>query len=147
MDARSVAEAAGIGVGTLNVWIQRGSIPGMTTGSRGRLRDFDLDAATKVGLIAALVRLGLDAPVASQAATEVRGRHKRVLVIPHPAKSINLQENRTMAVMPFETEAEIPDLLRKFGGAPPAYLVVNLELIAGVMRRASDAWERARRGR
>ena len=45
MDARAVAEIAEIEVGTLNVWVQRGIIPGMSVGTRGRQRDIDLETA------------------------------------------------------------------------------------------------------
>jgi len=64
MDARAVAEIADIEVGTLNVWVQRGLIPGMTIGARGRQRDFDLDTATHILIMAQLVRLGFGAPFA-----------------------------------------------------------------------------------
>ena len=70
MDARAIAELAGVGVGTLNVWVQRGLIPGMSTGARGRQREFDDVAATNVLLIATLVRLGWTAPLASTIAKE-----------------------------------------------------------------------------
>ena len=58
MDAQAVAAAAGVAVGTLNVWIQRGLIPGMTIGSRGRQRNFDLTTAVGIGIIGELVELG-----------------------------------------------------------------------------------------
>ena len=88
MDARSLAEAAGVSVGTLNVWVQRDLIPGVKIGARGRRRVFGLEAATSLLLIAELVRFGLSAPMASQIAAEVRNRGaKRLLITRLPASA------------------------------------------------------------
>src|SRR5256885_14711188 len=81
MDARAVAEAAGVGVGTLNVWVQRGLIPGMKTGASGRQRDFDLDTATYIAIVSELViRMGITARTASTI-TKARDPTKKKLLL------------------------------------------------------------------
>src|SRR5580704_10977643 len=92
LDARSVAKAARVGIGTLNVWVQRGLIPGMVTGARGRQRDFDLDTATNVALIAELVRLGLAVAAASMHVRYAirRRHHKRLMLFSPTSASVRM---------------------------------------------------------
>ena len=65
IDASTLSEIAGVAVGTLNVWIARGLIPDVTTGTQGRARFFDLDTAIHVAIMTALVRQGYPAPFAA----------------------------------------------------------------------------------
>ena len=51
MDAQTLATAAGVPLGTLNMWVTRGFIPGERLG-RGRRREFDLEVAIRVGIVA-----------------------------------------------------------------------------------------------
>src|SRR5215472_7501429 len=81
MDARTVAQAAKVEVGTLNSWVHRGLVPGMTIGARGRQRHFDLNTAVNIGLIVALGHVGISALTAAVIAGLVRLQHKRLLVI------------------------------------------------------------------
>jgi hypothetical protein len=152
MDARTVAAIAEIDVGTVNVWVQRGLIAGMTIGARGRLRDFDLETATHISIMAQLVRLGCGAPCASWIA--MPGRHyKRLVVAKKPAKSDAGRPpsaGGTQTIMHallfhwegFESDADLPNTLRKFPGGPPSvYIVINVEGLAEQMRLAQEEWE------
>src|SRR5262252_9163066 len=81
MDARAVAAAADLGINTLNVWVARGLVPGMTIGARGLQRDFDLKTATAIIIMAELTRFGLGALLASEIAAEsARRKAKGVLI-------------------------------------------------------------------
>jgi hypothetical protein len=153
MDARTVAELARIGVGTLNVWVQRGLIPGMSTGARGRQREFDDSIAIDVLIIAELVRLGWSAPLASAIASQ-RGAHNYLLVAnsemargfgPMP---VNLSPE-TAEIVGFESEAGLSNALTKFrGGVPSIYLTINInKVMAGVEFRLQQHVEWVRAGR
>src|SRR6266576_2625685 len=77
-DAAAVMRITGVAVGTLNVWINRNLIPGMTVGTQGRARLFDLHTVIHVAIVVALVRLGHAAPFAAQAASLAQGRSERL---------------------------------------------------------------------
>jgi hypothetical protein len=154
MDARSLADAAQVQVGTLNSWVQRGLVSGMTTGARGRLRDFDLDTSINVALIVELVRIGLSAPTASEIAKN-RGQSKRLLLMfdlpladGHPeAASLRDHWRRAPAPIGFDSEEQLPTIFQRYGGGVPgAYTVINLERIAERMQQAHDEWERRGQG-
>src|ERR1700731_3865227 len=81
MDARSLAETARVQVTTLNAWIHRGLVPGVSIGVRGHPRDFDIAAAVHVAVMTELVRLGIGAPGASAIASK-HARDKQVLLLP-----------------------------------------------------------------
>ena len=82
MDARAVAIAAGVDVLTLNTWVSRGQIPGMKIGARGRRRDFDVETATKVAVIAQLTKIGLGAPQAASIVANLKAPfYKRLLIV------------------------------------------------------------------
>jgi hypothetical protein len=151
MDARSVAEAAEVQVGTLNSWVKRGLIPGMTTGARGRQRDFDLETAINVALIVELVRRGLSAPTASAIAKD-RAPAPRLLLmfdlppgVTHPELA-SLRDHMRQAPAPigFKSEDELSRYFEQHGGVPSVYMVINTELIANRMRNANDRWEQGR---
>jgi len=163
MDARTVAQIAGIEVGTLNVWVQRNLIPGMTIGARGRQRHFDLDTATRVLIIAELVRFGLGAPQASFIAKTAL-HVGRLLIVKYsedstrPVISVygggadvswlpeHHQPIRAQAVCyGFSSEEEIPRLFEQHfpGGPPSVYAVVNVESLAKRMRQAYEQWEQS----
>jgi len=85
IDARALARIAGVGVGTLNVWIARDLVPGVDTGTQGRARLFDLDSAIHIAIMTALVRQGYAAPGASDVAFSLRqggwDRRGKVLIV------------------------------------------------------------------
>jgi DNA-binding transcriptional MerR regulator len=154
MDARAVSKAAGVPINTLNVWVARGFVPGMTIGARGRQRDFDLKTAINVALIAALTRLGLGTAAASKFVRN-RGHHKRLMLLSN--LSVLTEEGDEAAEIPpqelirfgFDTDAELPGILKilQGGGVIPAvYAIVNVEHIAAKMQRAHEEWERRNRG-
>ncbi|MFL5268834.1 MAG: MerR family transcriptional regulator [Stellaceae bacterium] len=68
VDADAAARAAGVPVGTINVWIQRRLLPGVEVGSRGKSRSFSVDDVLHLAVMAALVRIGIASPLASAAA-------------------------------------------------------------------------------
>src|SRR6266576_4825456 len=83
MDAQTLATAAGVPLGTLNMWVTRGFIPGERLG-RGRRREFDLEVAIRVGIVAELVRFGVGlagAVAAAGHAMERRGEGEKLLVL------------------------------------------------------------------
>ena len=65
MDARTVARIAKVKIGTLNAWVQRGLIPGMTIGPSGRRRNIDVETATAISVFAQLVNFGVSPDIAS----------------------------------------------------------------------------------
>jgi len=163
MDTQAVAEAAGVGVGTLNVWIQRRLIPGVTVGPRGRVpqpRDFDLDTAIHIAVMAQLMRTGITAPTASETFKNCSPGKPWLLLLfdwtPTPAVEIYdpsalaiLQKHiqRAPAAFPFDSEGDLPKLFEHYQITPAAYTVVNIELIKNRVREVHDRWERERAGR
>ena len=158
MDARIVAEIAGLELGTLNAWFHRGWIPGATIGPRGRRRNIDLVLAVRVLVIAQLVRFGLSPQVAAMAASNLQPSYKRLLVVTQVAipeiridkekPTINAARKFYAQVLSddFSSEDEIPALLDKHFAdrAPSVYAVVNVEQLAEVARLAEQKWEQAR---
>src|ERR1044071_6876094 len=92
MDSRAIADATGVGVGTPNMWVQRELIPGVEIGARGRQREFDLDTATHILIMAELVKLGFGAGYASAIAGQ-RKNHKRLLIV-EAAEEVRRRINR-----------------------------------------------------
>jgi hypothetical protein len=143
MDARAVAQISGIEVGTLNVWVQRGLVPGMSIGARGRQRNFDLKTATSILIMAELGRLGFGAPMAS-AWTRMCFDFPRLLVsIPAPKPTQTDASLLRFKWFGFESEEELPRILaEEFPEGPPSvYVVINAESLRARMRRAFEQWE------
>jgi hypothetical protein len=143
MDARSLAEAAGVKVLTLNAWVHRGLIPGVSVGSRGRPRDFDMGAAVHVALMVELVQLGLGAGTASAIARD-RPQSKRLCLVfgmqpGELASMIGVQFLRR-APLPigFDSEDELPGGFKRLGISPSVYTVINVEQIAARMQCAQE---------
>ena len=123
----------------------------MTIGERGRQRDFDLDTAINVMIIATLVRLGWGAPYAS-AVARGRGTHKCLLVanqiMPIPARDtlgevMDLVDKieASPKFVGFESEAGLPDVLANFpGGTPSVYVVVNVERLSAEVQQPYEKW-------
>jgi hypothetical protein len=155
MDARTVARVARIGVATLNLWAQRGLIPGIEVGTRGRRRDFDVPAALQVVVIAELVRFGFGAPFASFIVG--KGLHKRLLIGRSEQNEDSdfletLDTPRRWAAqvlcLGFSSDEEIPAQLERFPNGPPAiYTVINVEELEERVRRAEEEWEQSRGGK
>lgn len=157
MDARSVCAAAGIAVTTLNVWIQRGAIPGWTVKGSGRARDFDFETALRIAITAELVRLGISAPTAGfftfpKNPEDERGFYRKLLFIRAPA-TVEVTAHGTERwparelCFGFSSEEEIPQLLRTqfpHGMPAAAYAVINVEVLETRMQHAWEQWEQSR---
>ena len=152
MDARAAAFAAQVTVGTLNSWIQRGIIPGVSVGAQGRLRDFDLDVATAIGIICELVRHGLSAPRASKIAETYlneKPRPNRLMLAPLVEFGNLRQNNIEIGVHGrFDSEQQLPKIIQdmaKMGIHLPSYMILNVQLIVETMRAAEERWQQAQR--
>jgi hypothetical protein len=159
MDARSVCATAGIAVTTLNVWIQRGVIPGWTVTGRGRERDFDFETALRIAITSELVRLGISAKTAGMFVfprnpDDDRGFYRRLLFVRAPA-TVEVTEAGTERwparelCFGFSSEEEIPQLLTTqfpYGFPAAGYAVINVEVLGARMQRAWEQWEQSRSG-
>jgi hypothetical protein len=153
MDARTAARIAGVKLGTLNAWAQRGLIPGMTLGTKGRARDIDADTALRLAVYAALIRFDRPPDDASKMAWGFDlSKGGGFLVVPGP-------ENYTEAADP---EGKPPDA-RLFGAIytpaaapggvaatiarlpkqPRTYLVISVGEIAEQVRQAEQQWQQS----
>ena len=153
MDARTLSAVVGIEVVTLNAWISRGYVPGITADAQGRRRDFDIETAAHIAIMADLVRLGWSAPLAFAIASQ-RGTYNYLVfgnsdivqkIGPMP---VSLSP-ATTEVVGFESMADLPDALAEFsGGAPSTYLIIDVnKVIVQVTSRLElhDKWVRAGR--
>src|SRR6266566_9686017 len=68
VDSRTVAKITGVPATTINVWINRALIPGVVVGQKGVIRQFDANLVTHLAIMAAFIRIGQGAPLASAAA-------------------------------------------------------------------------------
>jgi hypothetical protein len=152
MDAKAVAQAAGVAVGTLNVWVQRDLIPGMQPGARGRLRDFDVKTATHIAIMAELARLGIGAPTAATIASD-HDRGLRVALmfdVPIPPGNVppddplfdklKVEFKRNPGRYWFSALDDLKELFATVG-EPAVYLIVNVEAITTRMRQAEAEWQ------
>ena len=152
MDARAAAFAAQVTVGTLNSWVQRGIIPGVSIGAQGRVRDFDLDTSTAIGIICELVRHGLSAPRASKIAETYlndKPRPNRLMLAPRIEFGDLRQNNIEIGVHGrFDSERQIPKIVEdmaKMGIKLPSYTILNVQQIVETMRAAEERWQRDER--
>lgn len=81
INSNRLARTAGVAPGTLNVWFARGLVRGVTTGTQGRARAFDFEAAVQVTILTALVRQGYAAPDAAEVANRVSARSGKVAIV------------------------------------------------------------------
>jgi hypothetical protein len=174
IDAAAVERITGVLTGTVNMWIRRGLIPGMSVGTQGSAREFDLDTVLHIAVMGALGRLGFAAPFAARAASDaldegfhqlgVRGnrsvRKRRSgpsargakLVIGPPREIYGFF---SMVPVVDPVIAETPEKLDAFldtfpDGRPEAFVVVEIDRIAARVREAfsnPDLTERARGNR
>ncbi len=131
----------------------------MPIGTRGLRRDFDLNAATHIAVMAELVRVGLGAGTASAIAGD-RGQNKQLClvfgmqpavgtVVHDPSALASIQEHLRRAPAPigFDREEQLPGVFKRYGISPSVYTVINVEQIAARMQQASDEWERRSEGK
>ena len=139
MDTRTVAWVAKVHVGTLNSWIQRGLVAGVSIGVQGRQREIGLDAAIEIGLLCELVRLGFSSTTASTLArVYAERRPKRLLLSPQGMVSNSPRDPMTVLIE-FEDESQLPGVLRH---PHPSYIVLNVEQIVRMMQTAEERWRR-----
>jgi len=161
MDARTAARIAGVKLGTLNAWVQRDLIPGMTLGTKGRARDVSADTAIRLSIFAALLRFNRPGRASILAWEEkIDYRKGGSLVVPGP-------ESYTEADDPEgDDPGDEPPITRLFGAIytpadapggvaatiarlprqPREYLVINVSAIAEQVRQAEAAWLQSRGG-
>jgi hypothetical protein len=150
MDARSLAAAAQVQVLTLNAWVHRDLVPGVSVGSRGRPRDFDQVAAVHIALMAELVRLGLGSGTASAIAKD-RPKSKQLCLVfgvqPGALATAIGEQHLRRAPLPiaFDSEDELPGKFARLGINPAVYTVINVELIADRMGEANERWEQGQK--
>ena len=152
MDARTLGQAAGVQVGTLNAWIQRGYIPGISADSRGRLRDFDIKTAVHVATMVELTRFGFGAPAASAAARMALAVSEPCCLFTYayqegPVGKVG--EKFTFGFHHFDSEAKLPEALAEAAPdpVPSVYLIVNTQRITTRMQQAEEEWQRHRAAR
>ena len=154
MDARALSAAAGVDVGTVNAWISRGYVPSLTPDAQGRRRDFDIESATHIAIMAELSRLKIGAPLASEIASRARKQDDETVVImppvtrPHPTEAgMSVTNMRTVFV---KKERDVPKTLtgiRKAAEAqnqqpPTIFVLVDIKRLTARMRAAHQEWER-----
>jgi len=133
VDARTVATIAGVKVGTLNAWAQRGLVRGLELGPSGRRRNIDIETAVRIGVIAALVRFGLSADVAAAIAWHADPFHGRLLCALAP------REGWETGFVLLHDDAGVPEVLQKMLPGPPAvYVVINVASIEERMTKADE---------
>ena len=142
MDARTIARAAHVGIGTLNSWAHRRLVPGLLIGARGRRRDIDIGTATRIILFAELVNIGIPANKASGIVAGVEADTGLLWIGYNESQG---QGPYTVTALPLPLGSDLVHALgvaRKsrhdFGWTtdPPLSLIV---WVPGLVRRALDA--------
>jgi hypothetical protein len=152
MDARTLGAAAGVEVGTLNAWIQRGYIRHITADSRGQRRDFNVPTATHIAVMAELSHFGFGAPWASFAAKSALECYQHGYPFCLVAQPI--EEGREgeagyrgdLHVLHFESEAKIPEVLAALPPEerPNVYLVIDTGRLIKKMQQTEKEWQQRR---
>ena len=146
MDARAVAIAAGVDVLTLNTWVSRGQIPGMKIGARGRRRDFDVETATKVAVIAQLTKIGLGAPQAASIVANLKAPfYKRLLIVIDETQArIDLVQGRRSPPPLLFFDYSSDDTLQTIQNMleqPTLFVIVDVATLEQRMRKAQEIWD------
>jgi hypothetical protein len=144
IDAAAVTRIAGVAVGTLNVWINRNLIPGVTVGAQGRARFFDLETVLHIAIMVALVQLGYAAPFASRGAYLARDGSERLgakLIIGPPRKlpGGRLGSSPTITFVEAHSPQDLDRVLDRFvDGRPESFTIVEVDRVAARVRKAFD---------
>jgi DNA-binding transcriptional MerR regulator len=146
VNAAAVTRITGVPIGTLNVWVQRGLIPGLNIGTRGVSREFTLDRVLHIAALAALVQQGHGAPFASIAAVLAHGRFERPgakLIIGPPRRgAYGLTGTPSVDYIDARTARALNDFLDGFvDGRPAAYSIVELDRLAARVRKEFESRE------
>jgi hypothetical protein len=139
MDARTVARISGVKLGTLNAWIQRGLIPGMTIGTKGRPRNIDANTALRIAIFAELLRHLAPPDYAARVAatmSETEMQAGWLCIIPGQADRITIAH--------FSPPEHPSELIRQFEDSedPPTFFAaVNVGKLAERVRLAEAEWQ------
>jgi hypothetical protein len=139
MDARTLSRIVGTPAGTLNAWVQRDYVPGMSVNPRGRRRDFDPETALHVAVMAELMPYGLGpewAAIAAEGAVEA-------YLTGHPVCWIAYLKNKTEKK--WELQVEEPPL--DPNDRPDVYTVINIARIAEKIQKAEAEYQSSRKAR
>jgi hypothetical protein len=122
----------------------------MAIGTRGRQREFDLDTATHILIMAEMVKLGFGAGYASAVAKQ-RARHNRLLIVEGSAEvrrmlgrrgKFVMREGQPDASMVIGFNSETADLTEVFAklprGRPAVYVVVDIEAMIAKMQQVYE---------
>jgi hypothetical protein len=123
---------ADVAVGTLNVWVARGLVPGVSTGTQGRARFFDLDATIHVTIMTALVRQGYAAPDAAEIAHDAgrRGWSNRGIM------AIKRIPHEIVESWEAPSWSELDRCLEDPGGRPEVFIILEIGRIVERVRAA-----------
>src|SRR5205814_7338420 len=142
------SSAAGIDVGTLNAWISRGYVSGITANAQGRRRDFGIETATQIAIMWQLSRFGIGAPLASKIASVDHKEDFEIVVItppltqPHPTESgTSITNMRTIFLKKTREVLKTLAAIRESGKeqdqpAPTIIVLVDIKTLAIRMRAA-----------
>jgi hypothetical protein len=128
INADTTARAAGISVGTLNVWIQRRLVPDVSVSASGKRRVFSIDDVMFISIMAALVRLGMASPLASEHAKCAREH----LHEPNAVLTIAASEEKGLSGVHWDSHClsgdtlNPKDWLKGFYERPEAYVTVEV---------------------
>lgn len=167
MDAKTLAAAAGLSSITFYSWVQREQIPGLSLGTQGRKREYSINDAVTVAVMAELTRQGLTVPIASKIAggtvpvADGRKMFKRFLVHRgHRFYDIDVGElserergRRLDALEPFyggfNDYADLAKIIENHEAAdfaPAVFIVVDVERIRVAMMRVERDYQRRIQG-
>jgi len=159
MDIYAVAKASQIGVGAINVWQQRGLIPGIVSRGAGRSRLFDVDTAVYIGVMAVLTRMGVGPTPAAGIAAQCGKESRYRLVMTGMAvildsevsfvdRKVEQEVRETMRRIPATVGFDRLDQLDgyfermfKISGPPPAFTVIDVAAIRAKMQAVEDEIE------
>jgi hypothetical protein len=148
MDARALSAATGVEVGTLNAWISRGYVPGIMPDAQGQRRDFDIDTAMHIGIMAALSLFGLGAPLASSTARDacdaLKGKYSLRQNASYPLLLVSYDAGKQIQYG-FQTEEDLAAALNAMTERPSVYLTINAGRIFKNIQQAEDEWQLRRK--
>jgi len=154
MNARAVAKLVGAKIGTLNAWIARGYIPGLQVGTSGKRRDIDADTATRIAVLADLLRFVRYMPPehASSFAWEIDLSKGGGFVVAPGAENYTADiPGDTRLFGAIYTPADAPDgvaaAIARLPKLPRTYVAINVNEIAQQVRQAEEEWWRSRGGK
>jgi len=129
----------------LRTWIQRGYVPGLSVETSGKRRNFDIQTAVHIGIMADLMQYGIGAAIASLVAQSARMETARedancLLFAKSYSPSIGKQNFQHFGVfnfVAFKSEKHLFEALEKIkDDLPSSYFIVNVARITDKMLMA-----------